>query len=243
MTKFVYRLDGVLKKYGEREVCKVDQWDVPRAAISVVMGPNGAGKSTLLKILGFLEPITAGSVIFDKHQYSSGNEPPLDIRRRVTMVFQSPSFLRTTVEKNVAYGLEVRGEQNIGHRVDEILERVGLAHMAKEKTSTLSGGEAQRVALARALVFQPDVLLLDEPTANLDPANVSLVEQLIRDSVTSNGTTVVLVTQNVFQAKRLADSATLLMDGKMIEASPGKKLFTDPEDPRTIAFVTGDMPH
>jgi tungstate transport system ATP-binding protein len=121
------------------------------------------------------------------------------------------------------------------------LEQVGLSDMVKERARFLSGGEAQRVALARAMVIEPEVLLLDEPTANLDPYNVGLIEDIVADLNRERGTTIVLVTHNVFQAKRLAHRVALLLEGKVVEVAPVRDFFKAPRDPRTAAFVRGEM--
>ncbi|MFQ5875151.1 MAG: phosphate ABC transporter ATP-binding protein [Dehalococcoidia bacterium] len=237
----MYRLEGVSKVYGAREVCHVDHLEIPRGSIMVLMGPSGAGKSTLLRLMGFLEPATSGTIIFGGHPYSDSKNPPLEIRRRVTMVFQTPVFFGGTVEQNVAYGLRFRGEPDARARVTEMLGTVGLSRLAKEKMKSVSTGEAQRVAIARALIFDPEVLLLDEPTANLDPQNVALVEELIAKAVHERGTTVVLVTQNVFQARRLAHQVGFMLDGALVEVGPPDTIFAAPVDGRTRAFVRGEM--
>jgi tungstate transport system ATP-binding protein len=113
--------------------------------------------------------------------------------------------------------------------------------MARQQARTLSGGEAQRVALARAMILQPDVLLLDEPTANLDPYNVGLIEDIVRSLNREQGTTIVLVTHNVFQAKRLAHRVALLLEGQVVEIGDVETFFQSPRDPRTAAFVRGEM--
>jgi tungstate transport system ATP-binding protein len=113
--------------------------------------------------------------------------------------------------------------------------------VARQHARTLSGGELQRVALARAIVIKPEVLLLDEPTANLDPYNVGLIEDIVRDLNHTRGTTAVLVTHNVFQAKRLADRVALLLECKLVEIAEVNKFFESPDDPRTAAFVRGDL--
>ena len=236
-----YRLESLGKVYGKREVCRVEHLVVPRGSITVLMGPNGAGKSTLLRLMGFLEPPTTGKVIFGDTTFLDGKLPPLEVRRRVTMVFQTPVFFRGSVEQNVAYGLKLRGGENIKPRVQQILEALNLSHLAKARVGSLSAGEAQRVAIARALIFDPSVVLLDEPTANLDPQNVALVEALIAQAVNERGTTVVLVTQNVFQAERLANDAAFMLDGKLIEVGPAESIFALAEDHRTRAFVHGEM--
>ena len=123
----------------------------------------------------------------------------------------------------------------------EALERVGLTDFAEVSVRTLSGGEGQRVALARAMVIEPEVLLLDEPTANLDPYNAALIEKIVGDYNREWGTTIVLVTHNVFQAKRLAHRAALLLEGRIVEMGEASRFFESPQDPRTSAFVRGEM--
>jgi tungstate transport system ATP-binding protein len=125
--------------------------------------------------------------------------------------------------------------------VHDILARVGLEQMARSSAHKLSGGEMQRVALARALVIDPAVLLLDEPTANLDPYNIGLIEDIVRQHNRERGTTVVLVTHNVFQARRLADRVGLILSGRLVEVANTPTFFDAPSDPRTAAFVRGDM--
>lgn len=240
MTAPAYRLESVVKRYDGQEVCRVDHLEVPSGSIMVVMGPNGAGKSTLLRMMAFLEPMSEGTMTFRGQECVNGQTPPLELRRRVTMVFQDSAFFSGTAEQNVAYGLRVRGERDGGERVEGALESVDMLHKARARVSTLSAGEAQRVALARAFVIDPDVLLLDEPTSNLDPKNAALVEALIEQAV-EMGTTVVLVTQSVFQGRRLAHHAAFMLDGRLIEAGEPQKLFEDATDPRTRAFVRGDM--
>ena len=121
------------------------------------------------------------------------------------------------------------------------MAQVGLSDMARQPARTLSGGEAQRVALARALVLNPEVLLLDEPTANLDPYNVALIEEIVANLNREKGMTLVLVTHNVFQARRLAGRVALLLDGRIVEMNDTENFFNNPADPRTAAFVGGEM--
>jgi len=241
MNGTAYRLEKLSKVYGKREVCHVEYLEVPHGSITVLMGPNGAGKSTLLRLMSFLEPPTAGRVIFGDSTFLDGKLPPLEVRRRVTMVFQTPVFFRGSVEQNVAYGLKLRGGENVKASVEQVLEALDLSHLAKARVGSLSAGEAQRVAIARALIFEPSIVLLDEPTANLDPHNVALVEALIAQAVNERGTTVVLVTQNVFQAERLANDAAFMLDGKLIEVGPAERIFALAEDQRTRSFVHGEM--
>jgi tungstate transport system ATP-binding protein len=137
--------------------------------------------------------------------------------------------------------LEVARRTQFEVQVGQALDQVGLSHLANQQARLLSGGEAQRVALARAIVLQPDVLLLDEPTANLDPYNVSLIESIIRRLNNERGMTLVLVTHNVFQARRLAHRVAFLLEGRIVEVAEVQQFFESPTDPRTAAFVRGDM--
>jgi tungstate transport system ATP-binding protein len=234
----LYQLRGVTRAYGRRRVVDVEALDIERGEILCLVGPSGSGKSTLLRLLNFLEPPTAGTILFDGQPVPP--DPPLDLLRRVTTVFQRPILLNRSVRDNVAYGLRLRG-LSLDGRVDEALDRVGLTAFAHQPARKLSGGELQRAALARALVLDPEVLLLDEPTANLDPYNVGLIESIVRAQNRERGTTVVLVTHNVFQARRLASQAGLLLEGKIVEVAPVEPFFDSPRDPRTAAFVRGEM--
>ena len=206
-----------------------------------LVGPSGSGKSTLLRILNFLEYPTSGQIEFMGMKFENGHDIPLVHRRRVTTVFQRPILLNRSVYDNVTFGLRLRNQKRQHEQVNHALALVGLEKLAHQRAATLSGGEAQRVALARAMVLKPDVLLLDEPTANLDPYNVSLIENIIRQLNQEFGITLVLVTHNVFQAKRLADRVVFLLDGKVIEVNRTEQLFLSPTDPRTQLFLRGEM--
>jgi len=237
----ICQLEHVTKVYGSRVVLEVERLSLQPGEILAVVGPSGAGKSTLLRLLSFLEAPTTGTLIFHGQPVSTEKEISLLLRRRVTMVFQRPLLLNRSIEANVHFGLELRGIRRASDTVITALEQVGLTHLRHQKANILSGGEAQRVALARAIVLQPDVLLLDEPTANLDPYNVGVIENVILQLNHQQRTTLVLVTHNVFQAKRLANRAAFLLDGRVIEDSDAASLFTRPTDPRTAAFVRGEM--
>lgn len=241
MSDVLYSLTGVIRRYGQRTVLSVDHLEIRRGETLAVVGPSGAGKSTLLRLLNFLEPATTGEIRFDGQPVAGGEDVPLAVLRRITTVFQRPVLLKRTVAANVAFGLQLRGGVRSTAAVNAILEEVGLAHLAGEAARKLSGGEAQRVALARALVLRPDVLLLDEPTANLDPANVALIERLVTQLNRDEGATVVFVTHNTFQARRMGQRVALLLDGRLVEVAETERFFENPQDPRTAAFVRGEM--
>jgi len=236
-----FRLRKVTRVYGTRAVVNVESLEIRRGEIYGIVGPSGSGKSTLLRMLAMVESPTSGEMWFDEKPITPVDRVPVEIRRRVTMVFQRPILLSRTVHENVMYGLRLRGRNGVNGRVDEVLSDVGLEQLSGTRARSLSGGELQRVALARAIVVQPDVLLLDEPTANLDPYNVGLIEGIVTRLNRESGTTIVLVTHNVFQARRLAHRAGLLLDGCLIESGAVSQFFAEPTDPRTAAFVRGDM--
>lgn len=235
----IYSLSHVTQKYNGRIVLDVDTLQVHRGEVLALVGPSGAGKSTLLRQLAFLELPSSGELLFNGQKVTA-QWPDLDTRRQVTMVFQRPQLLQRNVHDNVAYGLNLRGIQKNGE-ITAVLDKLGLLSLATAKATTLSGGEMQRVALARALVLEPEVLFLDEPTANLDPYNIKLIESLVVEANQNQGTTIVIVTHNVFQARRLATRVGLLLNGRLIEVAPTEAFFESPQAPETAAFLNGDM--
>jgi tungstate transport system ATP-binding protein len=235
----LYALEDVRKSYGGRDVVDLEHLEVQPGEVLALVGPSGTGKSTLLRLLNFLEPPTAGTLVYRGRSYQD-RRVPVAIRRQITTVFQRPVLIRGSVRRNVAYGLRLRGRRD-DRRVARMLTRVGLDDLARAQAQRLSGGEMQRVALARALVVEPAVLLLDEPTANLDPYNVALIEEIVQHENRQSGTTVVLVTHNVFQAKRLATRVGLMLSGRLIEIGTPQQFFESPADARTTAFVRGEM--
>jgi tungstate transport system ATP-binding protein len=230
-------LVGLRHEYGDRVVLNIPRMGITRGETLGIIGPSGAGKSTLLRLLQGLERPTQGTVHVDGAPLP--DPVPLAFARRITTVFQRPLMLDRSVRDNVLFGLRLRGGKN-GAAVAPLLDQLGLGHLAAARARKLSGGEIQRVALARALVIEPDVLLLDEPAANLDPAHVARVEALIRD-VQSRGTTIVLVTHNTHEARRLAHRTLLLMEGVVVEAGPTAEFFESPAEARTRAFLAGEV--
>jgi tungstate transport system ATP-binding protein len=236
----LYTLRQVTKSYAGRTVLNVDALDIHRGEILAIVGPSGAGKSTLLRLLNFLEFSDDGGLTYRDCAVQPGTVP-LSLRREVTTVFQRPALLSSNVWRNVTYGLRLRGERDGKADLHAVMERLGLTALARAQTRTLSGGEAQRVALARAMVFDPAVLLLDEPTANLDPYNVGLIETVVAEVNRERECTMVLVTHNVFQARRLAGRVALLLGGTIVEIADTHTFFESPRDRRTAAFVNGEM--
>ena len=237
----IYKIIDLQKDYGERRVLNLASMEIRSGEILALVGPSGSGKSTLLRLLNFLEQPSHGYIEFHGVRFETDTDMPLELRRQVTTVFQRPMLLDRSVWDNVVYGLRLRANRDSMSDAQSVLERVGLEDLAHQRARSLSGGEAQRVALARAMLIRPEVLLLDEPTANLDPYNVALIENIIRQINAEKNTTLVLVTHNVFQAHRLADRVAFLLGGILVELAEVERFFQSPSDPRTLAFVRGEM--
>lgn len=200
-----------------------------------IIGPNGAGKSTFLKaVSGFLKPFT-GSVYFQGKEIF---EP----QKNISVVWQKPYMLQTTVFQNVAYGLKLRklNKSIINNKVAEILEVLQIEHLAEQKATSLSGGETAKVAIARAVVTSPDLLILDEPTASIDPQSVLEIEKIITDLKEHYKMTIILVTHNMFQAKRIADETLFFHSGKLIEGNSTSSIFNNPKNILTSKFLSGE---
>ena len=236
-----FTLENVRQRYGGRTVLDIPAMTIQRGELLALVGPSGSGKSTLLRLLALLEAPSEGRVSFRRGEEAvTISSAALDDRRRIGLMFQRPVLLSRSVRDNVAYGLGLRGEKS-PQKVEQALKDVGLAELASAQPRTLSGGEYQRAALARLLVVRPEVLLLDEPTANLDPANARLIEGLVRAHNQQHGATVVMVTHNIFQARRLAGRTGFILDGELVELAATDAFFSAPQDPRTAAFTSGEM--
>ena len=224
-----------LETAGRRLIDSVDL-KVEEPGITVVLGPNGAGKSLLLRLVHGLVAPTEGTILW-------GGRPMDDeIRRRQAMVFQKPVLLRRTSAANITYALGLRGiarsERN--SRAQQALELAGLERHAFIPARVLSGGEQQRLCLARALSLDPEVLLLDEPTASLDPASTLAIERLLIGAK-RRGIKVMVVTHDVGQARRLAQDVIFLHHGRLIEHQPAGRFFEHPESDTARAFMAGGL--
>jgi tungstate transport system ATP-binding protein len=201
---------------------------VQRGEVLALIGPTGSGKTTLLRQIGLLDEPTGGRIIFDGVSLAgAGERALLHARRRMAMVFQKPVMFRGSVQGNVSFGLKVRG-RNDGERARSALRAVGLSGYEGRDAATLSGGEMQRIALARALVLQPELLLLDEPTANLDPKSAKSIDGIIQ-SLAKENITVIMATHNMQQCRKLADNVAVLVGGRLVKVGPPDEVFGDNE--------------
>ncbi len=237
------RLEGLTKKIGTKEILKETDLEIRNGEIFTFIGPSGSGKSTILRLMDLLDWPTTGRILFDGQDTAAPEQVRLAFRRRMGMVFQKPAVLNTTVAKNVAFGLKFRGipEAEAERKVKDALKLVGLPHFADRKAVTLSGGEMQRVALARAMVTEPEVLLLDEPTANLDPVSSELIENLIIGINKKFRTTMIMATHDMIQGQRLADRIGVIMDSRLVQTGIADEIFYQPKH-RDIARLVGIDP-
>jgi tungstate transport system ATP-binding protein len=203
-------------------------------APTVLVGPNGSGKSTLIRVaMGLLQP-TSGSITWGGRSDDDGQHR--------AMVFQRPVMLRRSASANIVYALRSRRtEPGRGTaEVAALLQRVGLEGLGDRPARRLSGGEQQRLALARALARAPEILFLDEPTANLDPASTKGVEDIVR-STAASGVKIVMATHDLGQARRIAGDIVFLVRGRVAEHARAEDFFTSPETHEAAAFLRGDL--
>ena len=225
-------ISNLRKSYDDRQVLDAKEGRVRNGSRTAIVGPNGAGKSTLLKIIAGLESPDEGTVL-----YNGNNQfPQMD----VTLVFQKPYLISSTVEKNIAYPMKLRGfsPEQIEKRITELTEELNLSGFRKQKSWKLSGGETQKVALARALSFRPKLLLLDEPTANIDPYTTSEIERMLL-SITD--TTIIMVTHNLAQAKRVCNDIIMLHEGQIVETGRAADVLTAPKSEKARRFIEGEL--
>jgi len=218
-------LTNISKVYGNKIVLDSINLQIKEGEILALLGPNGSGKTTILKILAFVENPTSGEVKFQGETVNFKNTEKE--RLQSTLVFQKTTLFGTSVYNNVAYGLKIRkvSKETRDREVKKALEIVKLEGFEKRNARKLSGGEQQRVAIARALVLNTKLLLLDEPTANLDPKNVGILEEVIDTVNRKNKTTIVMATHNMFQAKKLPHRIALMDEGKITEVGAPVEVF------------------
>ena len=225
--------------------------DLRDRSVTAIIGPSGCGKSTFLRCLNRMHETVPsaraeGRVLLDGQDIYGDGISPVAVRRQVGMVFQRPTpFPTMSIRGNVAAGLAVADRKPNGQQTEEIVERAlkraALWDEVKDRLKTeatgLSGGQQQRLCIARALATDPEVLLLDEPTASLDPISTQKVEELIYELRTD--VTVVIVTHNMQQAARVSDQTAFFLGGELIEVAPTEDMFTSPVDERTESYITG----
>jgi len=248
-------LSGVNHSFDGTDVLADVTLSVREGEVLAVIGPSGTGKTTLLRLFAMFHRPDEGTIAFDGEDvWTRSERDRLAARRRVGMVFQQPNLIDGTVHQNVCYPLRIRqswsdrvrawvsglGSNGTAPAVAEKLALVGLGDAETQHVSSLSGGEAQRVAFARALAAEPDFLLLDEPTSELDPRNTAVIEEAV-ETARARGLGVAMATHDMHQAERVADRVAVMLEGTIIECGPTERVFGDPDDPRARKFIDGEL--
>ena len=238
--------------FGDTHAVKDVTLDFAPNEVAAIIGPSGCGKSTLLRCLNRMHETVPGArvegaVMFHDQDIYSDAVDPIALRRHVGMVFQRPTpFPTMSIRDNVAAGLRAQpGVKRSRNEVDEVVERAlreaalwdEVKDRLKTSATSISGGQQQRLCIARALATSPHILLLDEPTAALDPISTQKVEELVYDL--RKVMTIVIVTHNMQQAARVSDRTAFMLMGELVESAPTRIMFTAPGDPRTEAYITG----
>jgi phosphate transport system ATP-binding protein len=252
----VLGLRGVSVSYSGAQAVRDVDMDVHKTLVTAFIGPSGCGKTTLLRSLNRMNDLIPGatvdgSITYHGHDLNAQGVDPVEVRRRIGMVFQRPNPFPKSIFDNVAFGLRLHGmKDNLDDRVEKALRQAALwdeVHTRlKSSALSLSGGQQQRLCIARALAIEPDVILMDEPASALDPIATQRIEDLVADL--KNDYTIVIVTHNMQQAARIADMTAFFSVevsesgsrcGILVEHAPTAQLFTRPADERTEAYVTG----
>ena len=230
---------NLCQKYGERDILKNINLRIDRGEVFALIGPTGAGKTTLLRLIDLIDMPTSGKILFDGVDTAESAKVRLGMRRRMAFVLQKPMVFNLSVYDNIAYGLKWRGVRGseLREKVNQVLEMVGLSTDKNRNARTLSGGEVQRVAIARAIAIEPEVLLLDEPTANLDPNAALRIEELITSIIRHYATTIIMATHDLSQGQRLADRIGVLMNGELLQTGDSRDIFTAPRNREVAEFV------
>ena len=248
----VFSISELSLWYGHKQALGDVTFKIPVNRVTALIGPSGCGKSTLIRCLNWMNDLitgvrTIGVVSYHGQDVYAPDIDPVEVRRRIGMVFQKPNPFPKSIYENVAFGAKVNGYKgNMGQLVEQSLRQAALWNEVKDELKksglALSGGQQQRLCIARALAVQPDVILMDEPCSALDPIATLKIEDLIRELVKDY--TIIIVTHNMQQAARVSDyTAFMLADeqgaGRLIEYRPASEVFTNPKDKRTEDYITG----
>lgn len=252
LEEHVISLNDVSVFYGDFHAVSNVTFNVPKHRITALIGPSGCGKSTVLRCINRMNDLVPsarveGSIIYHGIDICSPKVDPVEVRRRIGMVFQRPNPFPKSIYQNVAWGAKINGiKGDMDELVEKSLRQAALWTEVKDKLKesglALSGGQQQRLCIARTLAINPDVILMDEPASALDPISTLKIEDLMRELTREY--TIIIVTHNMQQAARVSDQTVFFSlnedrQGILVEASPTKELFTNPRDQRTEDYITG----
>ncbi|WP_459446728.1 phosphate ABC transporter ATP-binding protein PstB [Weissella cibaria] len=249
MVEKILTTENVRLYYGEKEALHGINLDYDKFGITALIGPSGSGKSTYLRALNRMHDLTDnvtvnGTFLFKGQDIYAPSTDTVELRKDIGMVFQQPNPFPFSIYDNVAFGMRISGEKNkavLDEMVETSLKQAAIWNEVKDdlhkSALSLSGGQQQRVSIARALATSPEILLLDEPTAALDPVSAHAVENTLmqlRDKLT-----MIIVTHSMAQASRISDRTAFFMNGDLIEANDTKKMFLDPDKKETQDYISG----
>ncbi len=249
MSEAVLEAKNVSIYYGDFQAVKSVDLAVPAARITAFIGPSGCGKSTFLRSVNRMNDFVGGSrvegdLLFQGQDIYAEKVDPVELRRRVGMVFQKPNPFPKSIFENIAWAPRLHGYQgDLKDLVESSLQRAALWDEVKDKLDqsglSLSGGQQQRLCIARAIALKPEVLLMDEPCSALDPGSTARVEELILEL--RQDITIVIVTHNMQQARRCSDETAFFYNGHLIESGPSEQLFESPAHPQTADYLKGSF--
>ncbi len=240
-------LDNVSIKYGNSLAVKNVFCDIKKNQVTSFIGPSGCGKSTVIRAINRMNDLIencklTGSVIFEGIDIYAEDIDPVEVRRRIGMVFQQPNPFPKSIYENIAFGARVNGfKGNMDQLVEESLIKAAVWDECKDKLNesgySLSGGQQQRLCIARAIAVNPSVILMDEPCSSLDPVATAVIEELIDELKKKR--TIIIVTHNMQQAARVSEKTAFFHLGKLIEFSDTETIFTKPKQKQTLGYITG----
>ncbi|HVP95417.1 MAG TPA: ABC transporter ATP-binding protein [Methanoregulaceae archaeon] len=238
MSEIVIEAESLTKQYEGKDILKDISFSVNRGEIFGLIGPSGSGKSTLIRLLDLLE-MPSGGILSVLGQDTRAPRSRFDLRRRMGLLNQKPVIFGRSVHDNIALGMKYRGKsrEEINHAVHDALDAIGMAGYGRRMARTLSGGEAQRVALARSIVTKPEILFLDEPTANLDPLSAEKIEELVLEINRDLNTTIVVSTHDMLQGQKLATRIGVILEGEIPQIGTTNEIFHRPATRNIAHFV------
>lgn len=239
MTDPIFDIQNIVLKRGDQTILNDVSLTVERGEVLVIIGPSGSGKSSLLRCLNRLESISAGTILYNGQDIHT--LPILELRCHVGMVFQKTAVFDGTVADNIAFGPKLRNETLKNDAISKLMQMVSLDENLRDRSAQeLSGGQEQRLSIARALANQPDVLLVDEPTSALDPVITHRIEDILLRLKNDTGLTLIWVSHDVEQARRIADRVLMIEDGQVVRCdSVDAMLSPDHGDAHVLAFARG----